>query len=78
MPEQNKLKPWEDPEQLPGLISEAWTKAVAARKALNIHIQIHGGKYLQGCHNCPKLTVQMMDEESEYNSLNARLDQMRS
>jgi hypothetical protein len=74
---EHKLEPWDDIEQLPGLVQKAWEKVIAAREALNAHMQQkHGGKYLAGCHSCPKLTVSMIEEEMEYHSLNGRLDQM--
>ena len=74
---ENKLNPWDDVEQLPGLITQAWDRVIATREALNTHTsQKHGGKYLHGCHTCPKLQGSIIEEEAEYNSLNGRLDLM--
>jgi len=70
MPE--KKYSWDDVEQLPKLIEEAWTRVIIAREALNVHMQKeHGGKYLKGCHDCPKLTVTRMDEQANHSSLSA-------
>ena len=67
--------PWDDVEQLPALIQKSWGEVIAAREALNTHMQnAHGGKYLSGCHTCPKLTVNMMDAQGEYNGLVGHYD----
>jgi len=76
---QERLVPWDDPEKLPGLIQKASDDLIAVREKLLAHInKRHPGQVLEGCHECPKIKVEIIEAQTEYNSLKSRLEHLQN
>jgi len=68
--QERRLMPWEQSQEIIlQQVQDASAELTAAREKLLAHInKRHPGQVLEGCHECPKIKVEILEAEAEYST----------